>query len=47
VGVDPIGYPLVALTLVFELLEDLLGVSCMHLIILMMKFDSHCHDVLD
>jgi hypothetical protein len=31
--------------MVFELLEDLLGVLCIHLITLMMKFDLHCYDV--
>jgi hypothetical protein len=29
---------------VFELLDDMLGVLCVHLIKLMMKYDWHCYD---
>ena len=29
---------------VFELLDDMLGISCMYLINLMMKYDWHCYD---
>ena len=32
---------------VFELLEDMLGVLCMYLINLMMRYDWHCYDPKD
>jgi hypothetical protein len=46
VGIRPIGYYfgllqlcIVDLCNVFELLDDMLGISCMYLINLMMKYD--------
>jgi hypothetical protein len=46
VGISPIGYfvgllqlCIVDLCNVFELLDDMLGISCMYLINLMMKYD--------
>jgi hypothetical protein len=52
VDISPIGCSLGFLELcivdlcnVFELLDDLLGISCICLIILMMRYDLHCYDV--
>jgi hypothetical protein len=52
VGISPIGgligflrLCIVVLRNVFELLDDLLGISCIRLINLMMRYDSHCYDV--
>jgi hypothetical protein len=52
VGISPIGGPvgflelcIVDLCNVFELLDDLLGISCICLINLMMRYDLHCYDV--
>jgi hypothetical protein len=46
VGISPIGYfvgllqlCMVDLCNVFELLDDVLGISCIYLITLMMKYD--------
>jgi hypothetical protein len=46
VGISPIGYHvgflqlcIVDLCNVFELLDDVLGISCMYLINLMMRYD--------
>jgi hypothetical protein len=51
VGISPIGYSvrflqlcIVDLCNVFELLDDMLGISYMYLINLMMKYDWHCYD---
>ena len=51
-GISPIGYSVGLLQLcivdlcnVFELLDDVIGISCICLIILMMRYDLHCYDV--